>query len=68
MNQGRTTHRSENIEANVKRPLKIDVQSDLEYVENSEFRCVFGENFCFKAPQLSEKLSERYVLHIKNIV
>ena len=67
-NRGRTTRRRENIEANVKRPLKIEVQSDLEDVENSEFRCVFGENFCFKAPQLSEKSSRRYVSHIENIL
>ena len=58
------TRTSENIEANVKRPLKIEIQSDLKDVENSEFRYVFGENFCFKAHQLSKKLSERHVIHI----
>ena len=51
-----------------KRSLKIEVQSDLKDVENSEFRYVFGENFCFKAPQLSEKSSRRYVSHIENIL
>ena len=63
-NRGRTTRGSENIEANVKRPLKIELQSDLKDVENSEFRYVFGENFCFKAPQLSERSSERHVIVI----
>ena len=58
------TRRSENIEANVRRLLKIEVQSDLKDVENSESRFVFSENFCFEAPQLSEKLSERHVIHI----
>ena len=44
--------------------LKIEVQSDFEDVENSEFDYFFGENFHFKVPQLSEKSSESYVLHI----
>ena len=39
-------------------------QPDFEGVENSEFDYFFGENFRFKAPQLSEKSSESYVLHI----
>ena len=52
------------IEANVKKNLKKEVPSDFEDVENSEFDYFFGENFRFKAPQLSEKSSERYVLHI----
>ena len=60
--------KSENVEANAKRPLKIEVQSDLKDVENSKFRYVFGENFCFKAPQLIEKSSRRYVSHIENIL
>ena len=52
------------MEANVKIPLKIKVQSDFEDVENSEFEYFFGENFVFKASQLSGKSSERYALHI----
>ena len=48
-NQGRTTRRRENIEANVKRPLKIEVQSDFEVVENSDFHSFFDQNFLFKA-------------------
>ena len=63
-NRGRTTRKSENIETNVKKNLKIEVQPDFEGVENSEFDYFFGENFRFKAPQLSEKSSGRYVLHI----
>ena len=47
---------------------KLDVQSDFEDVENSEFDWFFGENFRFKAPQLNEKSSERHVIHIQNIV
>ena len=43
---------------------KLEVQSDFEDVENSEFDCFFGENFPFKARQLSEESSESYVLHI----
>ena len=42
----------------------LEVQLDFEDVENSEFDYFFGENFHFKAPQLSEKSSGRYVLHI----
>ena len=56
--------RSENITTNVKEALKIEVQSDFEDVENSEFDYFFGENFRFKAPQLSKKSSERHVIHI----
>ena len=52
------------MEANVKIPLKIEVQSDFEDVENSQFDYFFGENSRFKAPQLSEKSSERHVIHI----
>ena len=47
-----------------KKTLKLEVQLDFEDVENSEFDYFFGENFRFKAPQLSEKSSESYVLHI----
>ena len=47
-----------------KKNLKLEVQLDFEDVENSEFDYFFGENFRFKAPQLSEKSSESYVLHI----
>ena len=65
-NRGRTTRRSENIKANEKRRLKIEVQSDLKDVENSEFRYIFDENFCFKAPQLSEKSSEKHVICLKH--
>ena len=43
------TRRSENIEANVKIPLKIEIQQDFEDVENSDFHSFFGENFHFKA-------------------
>jgi len=59
-NRGRTTRTSENIEANVKKTLKLEIQLDFEDVENSEFDYFFGENFRFKAPQLSEKSSESY--------
>ena len=43
---------------------KAEVQSDFEDVENSEFDYFFGENFHFKAPQLSAKSSGSYVLHM----
>ena len=63
-NHDNTTRRSENIEANVKKTLKLEVQLDFEDVENSEFDYFLGENFRFKVPKLSEKSSDGYVLHI----
>ena len=47
-NRGRTTRRSENIEANVKIPLKIEVQLDFEDVENSEFDYFLVKTFTSK--------------------
>ena len=44
-NQGRTTRRSEYIEANVKRPLKMEIQSDFEDVENSDLHSFLAKTF-----------------------
>ena len=58
---------SESFHQKRKKTLKLEVQLDFEDVENSEFDYFFGENFRFKAPQLSEKSSESMLYIFKTL-